>query len=228
VDPSDDRWELFGSRPQRCCFVFLLSRCTVKFDQIACCFKLAGRRVHRLRAREFLLVLLLLPSATLAHGVYERPAFDNSLSYRSFYYSEGTSVSPSELELIDSKIPTDETHYVSPPNSLRLKWQSQTGGDWFVSLKVKARYGTADFSGTSLFFWCYSETDLSADESPVIYLKDVNDEGTPSIRLLGHLDSLPARKWVRVKLPFDSFAPEFEQVANKDKREDYKGDEIKG
>ena len=157
-------------------------------------------------SREFLLVLLLLPSATLAHGVYERPAFDNSLSYRSFYYSEGTSVSPSELELIDSKIPTDETHYVSPPNSLRLKWQSQTGGDWFVSMKVKARYGTADFSGASLFFWCYSETDLSADESPVIYLKDVNDEGTPSIRLLGHLDSLPARKWVRVKLPFDSFA----------------------
>jgi hypothetical protein len=137
--------------------------------------------------------------------VYERPAFDNSLSYRSFYYSEGTFVSPSELELIDRKIPTDETHYVSPPNSLRLKWRSQTGGDWFVSLKVKARYGTADFSGDSLFFWCYSETDLSADESPVIYLKDVNDEGTPSIRLLGHLDRLPARKWVRVKLPFDSF-----------------------
>ncbi len=135
----------------------------------------------------------------------DRPAFNNSLSYRSFYYSDGFFVSPSELELIGGKIPVDETHYVSPPNSLRLKWQSQTGGDWVVSLKVKARYGTADFSGGSLFLWCYSETDLSADESPLIYLKDVNDEGTPSIRLIGQLDKLPAYTWIRVKLPFDSF-----------------------
>jgi len=133
-----------------------------------------------MRARELLLVLLLLTSATLAHGVHDRPAFDNSLGYRSFYYSEGFFISPSELELIDSKVPTDEAHYVSPPNSLRLKWRSQTGGDWLMSLKVRARYGTADFSGDSLFFWCYSETDLSADDSPMIYLKDANDEGTPA------------------------------------------------
>jgi hypothetical protein len=88
---------------------------------------------------------------------------------------------------------------------LRLKWNSQSGGDWLLSLKVKARYGTADFSGSSLFFWCYSETDLSADESPFIYLKDANDEGTPSIRLIGQLAKLPAHTWTRIKLPFDSF-----------------------
>ena len=158
-----------------------------------------------MRARELLLGFLLLSIATLAHGVQDRPAFENSLSYRSFYYSEGSFVSPSELELIDGKFPTDETHYVSPPNSLRLKWRSQSGGDWLMTLKVKARYGTADSSGSSLFFWCYSETDLPADESPLIYLKDVNDEGTPGIRLIGRLDKLPARTWTRVKLPFDSF-----------------------
>ncbi len=158
-----------------------------------------------MRARELRLGFLLLSIATLAHGVRDRPAFENSLSYRSFYYSEGSFVSPSELELIDGKFPTDETHYVSPPNSLRLKWRSQSGGDWLMTLKVKARYGTADFSGSSLFFWCYSETDLPRDESPLIYLKDVNDEGTPGIRLIGRLDKLPARTWTRIKLPFDSF-----------------------
>jgi len=158
-----------------------------------------------MRARELLLGFLLFSIATLAHGVQYRPAFENSLSYRSFYYSEASFVSPSELELIDGKFPTDETHYVSPPNSLRLKWRSQSGGDWLMTLKVKARYGTADFSGSSLFFWCYSETDVPADESPLIYLKDVNDEGTPGIRLIGRLDKLPARTWTRVKLPFDSF-----------------------
>jgi len=158
-----------------------------------------------MRARELPLVLLLLTITTLAQGVHDRPAFDNSLSYRSFYYSDGYFISPSELELVDNKVPIDQAHYVSPPNSLRLKWSSQSGGDWLMSLKVKARYGTADFSGSSLFFWCYSETDLSADESPYIYLKDVNDEGTPSIRLIGQLDRLPAHTWTRIKLPFDSF-----------------------
>src|SRR6266436_3290516 len=158
-----------------------------------------------MRARELLLVLLLSCTAALAHGVHDRAAFDNSLSYRSFYYSDGLFVAPSELELVDGKVPTNETHYVSPPNSLRLKWRSQTGGDWLVGLKVKARYGTPDFSGSSLFFWCYSETDLNPDESPLIYLKDKNDEGTPSIRLIGHLDKIPAHTWMRVQLPFDSF-----------------------
>jgi len=158
-----------------------------------------------MRARELPLVLLLLTITTLAQGVHDRPAFDNSLSYRSFYYSDGYFISPSELELVDNKVPIDQAHYVSPPNSLRLKWSSQSGGDWLMSLKVKARYGTADFSGSSLFFWCYSETDLSADESPYIYLKDANDEGTPSIRLIGQLDRLPAHTWTRIKLPFDSF-----------------------
>jgi hypothetical protein len=65
-----------------------------------------------MRARELRLGFLLLSIATLAHGVQDRPAFENSLSYRSFYYSEGSFVSPSELELIDGKFPTDGTHYV--------------------------------------------------------------------------------------------------------------------
>ncbi len=158
-----------------------------------------------MRVRELPPVFVLLIFTTFAHGVHDRPAFDNSLSYRSFYYSDGYIISPSELELVDSKIPTDSAHYVSPPNSLRLKWRSQSGGDWLVSLKVKARYGTADFSGSSLFFWCYSETELTANESPLIYLKDVNDEGTASIRLIGNFDRLPARTWTRIKLPFNSF-----------------------
>jgi hypothetical protein len=158
-----------------------------------------------MRASAAFLLFICYPLMTLAQGGSNQPAFDNSLSHRSFYYSEGFQIAPSELELVDGKVPIDQSHYVSPPNSLRLKWRSQTGGDWLASLKVKARYGTADFSGNSLFFWCYSETDLLADESPFIYLKDANDEGTPSIRLLGSLNKLSARTWTRVRLPFDSF-----------------------
>src|SRR5258708_38955581 len=99
-----------------------------------------------MRARELRLGFLLLSIATLGHGVQDRPAFENSLSYRSFYYSEGSFVSPSELELIDGKFPTDETHYVSPPNSLRLKWRSQTGGAWPLTPRGKDPLGSTRFS----------------------------------------------------------------------------------
>ncbi|GAC1507638.1 MAG: hypothetical protein NVS1B11_09270 [Terriglobales bacterium] len=158
-----------------------------------------------MRAPGFLLSLLFIPVSILAHASQERAAFDNSVSDKSFYYSTGSFIAPSELELVDGKVPVDGTHFVSPPNSLRLKWKSQTGGDWLISLKVKARYGTADFSGHSLFFWCYSETDLTPDESPLIYLKDLNDEGTPPIRLIGDLNKIAAHTWTRVELRFDSF-----------------------
>jgi hypothetical protein len=183
----------------------LLNQRIVSLIEHDVCLGLAARKGLTMRAHKLLLVLFLLPVATLAHGLFDRTAFDNSFSYRSFYDSEGIFVSPSELELINHKVPIDETHYVSPPNSLRLKWRSQTGGDWAVSLSVKAADDTGGSSGGSLFFWCYSETDLSTDESPLIYLKDADEEGTPSIRLIGHLDKLPAHTWIRVKLPFDSF-----------------------
>src|SRR5260370_21978469 len=127
-----------------------------------------------MRARELLLVLLVLPITTFAHGTDDRSAFDNSLSYQSFYYSHGFLISPSELDLIDSKVPIDETHYVSPPNSLRLKWRSQTGGDWIVSLNVRARFYPADVSCGSLFFLCYLESDPPSDEYPIFYLYRAN------------------------------------------------------
>jgi hypothetical protein len=39
-----------------------------------------------MRAREFLLALLLLPIAALAQAVHDRAAFDNSSSYRSLLF----------------------------------------------------------------------------------------------------------------------------------------------
>ena len=112
-------------------------------------------------------------------------------------------MSPSELELVDGKFPVEEARCVSPPNCLRLKWRSRSGGDWQIALNLRKHYRNVDFSGSELSFWCYSDTDLSADESPLVYLNDVNGEGTPSVRLIGSLAKLPAQKWVRVRLPFD-------------------------
>jgi hypothetical protein len=152
----------------------------------------------------FVAALVAVPCA--AQSEYDRHvAFDNSLADKSFYYSHGSSLAPSRLELVNGKVPVNDTYFVSPPNALRLTWESRWGGDWDVNLQLRRGYGGVDFAGHALFFWCYSESGLSADESPRIYLRDTNGEGTTAIPLLGSLTQIPARQWVRVRLPFDSF-----------------------
>jgi hypothetical protein len=148
----------------------------------------------------------MVPLAASAQLDYESHiAFDNSLTHDSYYYSVGSSVPPSELELDHLKIPVEENHSVTPPNSLRLKWSSKPGGDWRMILYTRPRYSISEFSGSNLFVWCYAPEGLAASASPRLYLNDTEREGTPTILLMGSLEKLPARKWVRLRLPFDSF-----------------------
>src|SRR5512143_1645165 len=144
--------------------------------------------------------------SALAQSEYDRHvAFDNSLASGSFYYSHGSVVAPSQLELVKGRVPVDDTHFLTPPNALRLQWQSQPGGDWAVTLDLNTRYGAAGFSGSALYFWCYSDLGLSSDESPRIFLRDSHGEGTNSISLIGPEQKIPPQTWFRIRLPFVSF-----------------------
>jgi hypothetical protein len=153
-----------------------------------------------------LVFAILVPGAALAQIDYDRHvAFDNSLTEGSYYHSEGSVVPPSELELVDGRFPLEGSRCVTPPNCLRLKWRSGRGADWRMTLKLTRHYGRPPLTGNTLSFWCYSETDLTPDTSPLIYVTDTAGVGSPSIRLIGSLKTLPARKWVRVRMPLSSF-----------------------
>ncbi len=132
--------------------------------------------------------------------------FDNSLPSGSLYASEANSIPPSSLDVVDGKVPVDGEHYVSPPNGLRLKWQSATGGDWFVGMKVHDNYGRIDFEGNTLTFWIYSEDEITHDSSPRISVRDSNGVGAPDTLLIGNLKVLPAKKWVHMEIPFSAFS----------------------
>src|SRR5437667_10001886 len=136
------------------------------------------RRGPTMKALTVLVALwIVVPRTIWAQSQYDRHnAFDNSPTDKSYFYSKGSSVHPSELELVDGKFPVEEAHYVSPRNSLRLEWRSQSGGDWQMTLQLRKHYRRVDFSGNSLSFWCYSDTDLLADESPLVNLQDANGE----------------------------------------------------
>ena len=92
---------------------------------------------------------LCFPFAAFAHIDYDRHVvFDNSLVDGSWHYSRSHVVGPSELDLVDGKLPVDGSHYLTltPPNALRLNWRSATGGDWNVTLDVRGRYGRVKFA----------------------------------------------------------------------------------
>ncbi len=165
-----------------------------------------------MNARSVLRLFCLFIPATLfaQSSYYEHVVFDNSLADESFYYSHAAATVPSKIEINREKLPIDAAHYVSPPNALRLKWTSATGGDWNVEIQARVRYGMPEMVGNSLWFWVYSESELPANESPLIYLRDSDGEGTPSIRMLR--SGLPAQKWVRIRLPFDAFKGQVENT----------------
>lgn len=152
--------------------------------------------------------------AALSQPRYDRHViFENSLTDRSYYFSQGSVVAPSTLEISDGKFPVDDRIFFSPPNSLRLKWNSRFGGDWRMTLKVANRYGRRfEFSGKTLFLRCYAETELRREESPLIALQDANGVTTPDIKLLSLLDKLPAQQWVQIKLPLAAFVPIFQST----------------
>ncbi len=152
--------------------------------------------------------LLLLGQAS-ASGVpfdYDRHVvFDNSQAGGGYYYSEGQAVAPSRLDLVDGHVPVQAGRWRTPPNCLRLSWTSGRGGDWTASLRLAKHYASLHPSGRVLSLWVFSDGPLEAEASPLVQVTDDDGQSTPTIRLLGTLRSLPARQWVRLRLPLEQF-----------------------
>ena len=150
------------------------------------------------------------PASAASTGVVydDHVIFDFSPSDSGYDASDSYLVPPSTLETSDGKFPVDSKHFVSPPNALRLRWRSASGGDWQMILKVRRRHTRPrSFQGSSLVFWCFSDSELTAAASPLIYLRDSEKGSTPAIRLVEGEGRIPAGKWVQLVLPFASFVP---------------------
>jgi exo beta-1,2-glucooligosaccharide sophorohydrolase (non-reducing end) len=138
-----------------------------------------------------------------AQSRYDRHViFDNALVDGPYYHSEIFSVAPSALDGATGKIPVTSERFVSAPNSLRLKWTSAEGGDWRATILVPTRYARQfDFAGDTLSFWCYSDVELNEENSPRVYVQDPNKLGSPAVTLVKGSERLPARQWVRIRVP---------------------------
>ena len=163
------------------------------------------------------LVLACIPcGAVQANADYYRHViFDNSLTSDAYYYSHGMANGSSFLELKGERLPVETKLFRTPPNALRLQWQSEAGGGWEAEIHVDFyRNRFPEMRGDNLNFWCFAPQAIAADDLPQILVSNAGTElhgpefpgaFTEPLSLGKFVGDLPARKWVQVRIPFAAF-----------------------
>jgi exo beta-1,2-glucooligosaccharide sophorohydrolase (non-reducing end) len=137
---------------------------------------------------------------------FERTFFDNSITSDSYFHSAGRPSSPSTLELIGNKLPVDTSTFFTPPNALRLHWNSRPGGGWEAEVDLyEWRNRNVYFPGNALLFWCYAPQGLSARNLPHLVLRDENRNFSSPLDLARLVKDIPAGQWTRIRIPMDRF-----------------------
>jgi exo beta-1,2-glucooligosaccharide sophorohydrolase (non-reducing end) len=170
------------------------------------------------RSSKSLLILLSIAlTAAVARGdteYYRHTIFDNSLTSDAYYHSHGTANGSSFLELKDGKLPVESKFFLTPPNALRLQWQSQADGGWEAEIHVdfyRNRY--PELRGKNLYFWCYAPEAIASENVPDLLLSNggvgLRDEFpgtfTQPLHLANFTGDIPAGKWMRVRIPLATF-----------------------
>ena len=87
----------------------------------------------------FLIVLVSCISHALVSGdttYYQHIVFDNSLTSDYYFYSWGQASGASLIKESDWRLPVETKTFLTPPNALRIEWQSQAGGGWEAEIRV--------------------------------------------------------------------------------------------
>ena len=163
----------------------------------------------------FLSGLLFSPGAICNEDYYRHTYFDNSLTNDFYFYSSVSAVAPSVLAQHHAKLPVESKVFRTPPNALRLEWQSQPGGGWEAAVQiVDVRNRYPGFIGDTLSFWCYSPAAIEASDLPLLTLANTSGglqvaefPGSFSVALpLGkYARAIPAGRWVQVHIPLRDF-----------------------
>ncbi|MBZ5663787.1 MAG: hypothetical protein LAO30_04225 [Acidobacteriia bacterium] len=193
-------------------------------------FVAAGSRVGRKQLVVLSLLLYVLPSLAHASSDYYRHViFDNSLTPDGYFYSTGQASGQSFLEQKDSRLPVETKIFLTPPNAIRLAWQSARGGGWLAQIRtVDFRNRFPQLSGTDLYFWIFAPEAISAADLPKMVLSNAR-EGLQVAEFPGsfsepldlgkYTGDVPAGRWVQVRIPLSdcrtasihAFKPEYTQ-----------------
>jgi len=154
------------------------------------------------------LALALLVVASPAQpqtAYYQHSFFDNGPHTSGYPYSSGKAVAPSTLELAGKRLPLDGQVFFTPPNAVRISWQSNAGGAWAAAIHVQDfRDREILFAGDTLSFWLYSAETIPVSSLPDLRLHDTKRGFSARLHLGGWLGNLTGKKWIQVRIPLES------------------------
>jgi hypothetical protein len=177
-----------------------------------------SKRIFFASANLLFLSLGLLWFSAAAWGnteYYRHVVFDNSLTPDSYFYSNGMANGSSFLALKDGRLPVETKTFLTPPNALRLEWQSQAGGGWEAEVRVEGyRNRFPEFAGHNLYFWCFAPQAIAADDLPMLMLSNrgagqaqLPNAFTEPLAWGQIAGAMPAGRWIQVRIPFSAFRP---------------------
>src|SRR5260370_1392835 len=121
-------------------------------------------------------VFLLTPFLSATSAYYRHVIFDNSAQQSHYFYSTAQASAPSTLEQKDGRLPVESKIFLTPPNAIRLEWQSRAGGGWDAEIHiVNFRNRYPEVNGRNLYFWCFAPQAIAATNLPQIVLSDARD-----------------------------------------------------
>src|SRR5579864_920673 len=162
-----------------------------------------------------LLISFLTAAAFGDTEYYRHSIFDNSLTSDAYFNSVGRANGTSYLELKNGHIPVESKIFFTPPNALRLEWESRDNGGWEAEIHVDFyRNRFPELKGQNLYFWCYAPQAIAADDLPQIVVSNTGQglhvaefpgAFTEPLSFGRFSGDIPAAKWVRVKIPLSEF-----------------------
>ena len=151
------------------------------------------------------------PPSQAASDYYRHVIFDNSLTPDTYFYSRGQANGASFLEQQDGRLPVETKNFLTPPNAIRLQWQSAPEGGWAAEISlVDIRNRLPGLDGKNLFFWIFSPQAISSADLPKIVLSNAIEglqvaefpaSFTEPLDLGQYAGDVPAGRWVRVRIP---------------------------
>jgi len=132
--------------------------------------------------------------------------FENSVSPQDYFYSSGKAIAPSNLRLIDGKLPLETTSFISGPNALMLQWTSMPDGGWSTEVRLyEWRNRTVDFPGANLWIWLRTPDGIRAGDLPRLALRDRDGNFSHPLDIGQFARDLAPGKWIRVRIPLSAF-----------------------
>ena len=156
------------------------------------------------------IVLMIFPALGPRSGAqsdyYRHVLFDNSQGSTGYFYSAARAVAPSTLEQRNSRLPVESGVFKTPPNALRMAWESKPGGGWEAEIHlVDFRNRFPEMAGKNLYLWCYSQEKIAAKDLPEIVLSNAR-EGLQIAQFPGSFTApeplgkfagdIPAARWI--------------------------------